>query len=224
MTDTTKEQRPLLDIFAEHAGIAEAPDGLTLGWKSVRRDLRTSNGYRWPWPGGLAKDPRDGVDLDPSTAPDEPCPGHALTRDGRKVDLGGVCVALTALGAKSGGIPLGTVMLLGYRDTDVLGRDADKLRVAEALVLDVVDAQAALRARGVGANLRRANLGYGSHLYGANLYGSNLYGTDLRRADLTGADLTGADLRCADLRGAVADARTIWPEGFDPEAAGVVVW
>ncbi len=51
------------------------------------------------------------------------------------------------------------------------------------------------------------------------------------KADLSGADLSGANLRTAnlaeaDLRGttldeATADERTIWPEGFDPVAAGV---
>ena len=32
----------------------------------------------------------------------------------------------------------------------------------------------------------------------------------------------GADLSGADLGGAKANQDTIWPEGFDPEAAGVV--
>ena len=36
-----------------------------------------------------------------------------------------------------------------------------------------------------------------------------------------GADLRRADLFEADLEGAKADEETIWPEGFDPEAAGV---
>jgi hypothetical protein len=35
--------------------------------------------------------------------------------------------------------------------------------------------------------------------------------------DLYGVDLTGADLTRA-----TADERTIWPEGFDPQAAGVI--
>ena len=46
---------------------------------------------------------------------------------------------------------------------------------------------------------------------GANLSGANLEGANLWWADLTGADLTNA----------LAD-ETIWPEGFDPQAAGVV--
>lgn len=49
--------------------------------------------------------------------------------------------------------------------------------------------------------------------------------TILRRApgaDLTGADLTGANLDGAYLTGAHADRYTRWPDGFDPDNAGVV--
>ena len=41
-------------------------------------------------------------------------------------------------------------------------------------------------------------------------------------ADLTQANLDGANLDGASLGGAKADDDTIWPDGFDPEAAGVV--
>jgi hypothetical protein len=49
---------------------------------------------------------------------------------------------------------------------------------------------------------------------------------NLAQADLTGAILVGADLIDADLTGATlsgvrADARTRWPEGFDPQQHGV---
>ena len=36
-----------------------------------------------------------------------------------------------------------------------------------------------------------------------------------------GANLEGANLEGADLTGARASQATIWPEGFDPKAAGV---
>ncbi len=52
--------------------------------------------------------------------------------------------------------------------------------------------------------------------------GANLERADLERADLEGADLSGANLTGADLGGAKANRDTIWPEGFDPEAAGVI--
>lgn len=93
-----------------------------------------------------------------------------------------------------------------------------------------------------GADLTRARLA-GAHLPGARLADARLTGADLRRAVLTGAvllraELSGADLREADLSGAdlreariagvrlsgaVADARTRWPQGFAPGEHGVVV-
>ncbi|MBP34034.1 MAG: hypothetical protein CMP31_00020 [Roseibacillus sp.] len=46
---------------------------------------------------------------------------------------------------------------------------------------------------------------------------ANLWQANLGRADLQGADLQGADLYETK-----ADEDTIWPDGFDPEAAGVI--
>ena len=47
-------------------------------------------------------------------------------------------------------------------------------------------------------------------------------GADLYEADLNGADLGGALLSRANLIGARANKNTVWPEGFDPVAAGVI--
>lgn len=55
----------------------------------------------------------------------------------------------------------------------------------------------------------------------AVLTGARLRGAVLRNAVLCGADLSGADLSGADLRDAKCNEATIWPEGFDWEAAGV---
>ena len=41
-------------------------------------------------------------------------------------------------------------------------------------------------------------------------------------ANLAKADLNGANLTKADLSRAKANEDTTWPEGFDPEAAGVI--
>ena len=98
----------------------------------------------------------------------------------------------------------------------------------------------------LGANLRGANL------YGANLSRARLAGADLARANLSRANLSevslvetdlsedefsrheaaenylfrrtifGGTVVAARLVGAFADGDTIWPEGFDPVAAGVV--
>ena len=59
-------------------------------------------------------------------------------------------------------------------------------------------------------------------LEGANLQEANLRGADLRGARLEGANLTGVNLEGANLSGAVADGHTVWPDGFDPGAAGVI--
>ena len=47
-------------------------------------------------------------------------------------------------------------------------------------------------------------------------------GANLGGATLPGAPLTGADLGGAKLSRASANELTIWPAGFDPEAAGVI--
>jgi hypothetical protein len=77
-----------------------------------------------------------------------------------------------------------------------------------------------------GADLRGADLGWANlsdaKLQGADLSGANLYGTDLSDADLRGADLGGANLIGADLGRAAYDEYTVWPDGYDPEAAGAV--
>jgi hypothetical protein len=40
---------------------------------------------------------------------------------------------------------------------------------------------------------------------------------------LLGADLTGADLEGAQLSRAIYDARTRWPDKFDPAAVGAIL-
>jgi len=74
---------------------------------------------------------------------------------------------------------------------------------------------------GPGADLRRADL-FGADLEGADLSGANLNEANLYEADLNGSDLGGALLSGANLIGARANKNTTWPEGFDPEAAGVI--
>ena len=74
---------------------------------------------------------------------------------------------------------------------------------------------------GPGANLEGAYLEL-ADLTGANLAGANLSEAHLTRANLRGANLSGVDLTGADLRRARANENTTWPEGFDPETAGVI--
>ncbi len=74
---------------------------------------------------------------------------------------------------------------------------------------------------GPGADLRRADL-FGADLEGADLSGADLNEANLYEADLNGSDLGGALLSGVNLIGARANKNTIWPEGFDPVAAGVI--
>lgn len=67
-----------------------------------------------------------------------------------------------------------------------------------------------------GADLTMANLG------GARLGWADLTGANLREANLRGADLGGAKLGGANLKGAFCNDWTVWPQGFDPIAAGAV--
>ena len=67
------------------------------------------------------------------------------------------------------------------------------------------------------ANLVKANLS------GADLRGSDLRGADLRMANLRGANLNETELNGAILNGAIVDQNTIYPVGFDPIDAGVIL-
>ena len=83
-----------------------------------------------------------------------------------------------------------------------------------------------------GASFRHARLVRAS-IRGANLKATDLSNADLTEADLgidnvggatqlQGATLTGARLDRARLGGAEYDDKTLFPEGFDPAAAGMV--
>jgi Pentapeptide repeats (8 copies) len=162
--------RPFLDVLLGHAGNPPLPDGYdTWGFKITRPDLRTYNGFRWPWPGGGVEDPA-------AVAGEDPCPTE---------QTGGYCVALTLAGATSGGYGHATVLLLAYRQADILalsGSDG-KLRVRAAYVADVIDGAAAVRKAGH-AYLRGADLQY-AYLRGADLQGADLQDAHLQRSQLS---------------------------------------
>ena len=71
----------------------------------------------------------------------------------------------------------------------------------------------------MGANLTGAEL-WEANLAGASLLVANLTGANLWHADLTGAKLWLANLTGANLEEAMYDTDTMWPDGFDPVAAG----
>ena len=194
----------LLDALAGHIDV-EAPEGMILGWRSIRPDLRSRDEFRWPWPGGWAEAPDDGRDLT-TNHPDKACPSETL---------GGLCLAKTWKGARSGGVPAHVGLVVAYRPEDVLGEDADKLRVRRCFVLDVVDLSR--------ANLYRADLG-GADLSGADLYRANLTGADLGGANLGGADLYRANLTRADLTGAYLDGAYLYRADRSPTDPPIPGW
>ncbi len=161
----------------------DAPKHMVLGWRIVHPDLTSRGGFRWPFPGHWCEAPG------PIKRHKGACP---------KAEGDGICVARTWSGATSGGIRSQTCLLVAYAPGDVLGEDAEKVRVRRALVLDVFSAIAGL---GPGANLSGANLS-GAYLSGANLSGADLTGANLSGADLSGANLSGANLTGANLSGA----------------------
>jgi hypothetical protein len=173
-------------------------------WKLVNPDWTTRNDFRWPWPGNWAVADEH---LDKKNY--GPCPNHPGD---------GLSLALTIQGAMQGSYCLvsSPMLVCGYFETDVLGRDENKLRVRRAHVADVWSAIRIIAKYGSDADLSRANLCsadlsranlsranlYGANLSGANLYGADLSGANLYRADLYGANLSRADLCSADLYGA----------------------
>ena len=89
----------------------------------------------------------------------------------------------------------------------------------------------------VGAGLLQANLSYTilkmTNMSSADLRDANLEGADMSNADLSSADMTKARLVSANLYGAnltntkltnaIYTRDTIWPDGFDPDAAGAIM-
>jgi hypothetical protein len=173
--------------IAERRGM-KIPAGLEFGMRSVHANFESTHGFRWPFPGRWA------VAEGPFTKNGGPCPS---------VPGDGLCVAKTWSGMASGGIPATTILLVGYRLTDVLAESDDKLRAKRVRVIDALTPSelVAERRSGEEADLRGANL-YGANLYGADLRGASLYGANLRGADLRGANLYGANLYGANLYGA----------------------
>jgi hypothetical protein len=139
------------------------------------------------------------------------------------------------VGADLRGTNLSDVVFAGanLRGADLEGADLNgswlskaNLQEAELPLANLQEAnlgRADLRlAKLYGANLRAVFLGE-ADLEGARLLGANLREANLRYADLRGADLEEAILDGVQLQGATYDADTVWPDGFDWKAAGVML-
>lgn len=182
--------------IADERGM-KAPENLTYGFLAVRADFTSTHGFRWPFPGKWTD--ADGPFCADNTGA---CP--------RSIG-DGICVATSWAGMASGDIPALNILLIGYREADILGSDynGSKLRLKKAFVRDLINGQALLL-RAEGADLSRANL-----------RGADLRGADLIRADLRDADLRDANLRDANLRGAdLVDANLIRADLSDADLRG----
>jgi uncharacterized protein YjbI with pentapeptide repeats len=69
------------------------------------------------------------------------------------------------------------------------------------------------------ANFERARMEK-AHISNVSFAGASFAGASLAGARLIGADLRQARLTGTNLEGLCFDAKTVWPEGFDPAAAG----
>jgi hypothetical protein len=119
-----------------------------------------------------------------------------------------------------------------FLDAVLQQTDLGEAQMQEALLTDADLQGAYLRGTKLqGAQMLRAQL-RGAHLTDAQLQDTVLLDAQLQNADLTGAQLQGAglhgaqlqeaDLTGAQLHGAQCSAETVWPDGFDWEAAGVI--
>jgi hypothetical protein len=182
---------PLIELLVTEGGHTLPPGTDTWGIKSVRPDLTTRNGFRWPFPGGVA-DQSDGWDDTNNSA----CP--AKVGDG-------VCTGLDWRGMGAGGLPARTLLLTAHDSASARGDD-HKVRAPQVHVVALVDGERLVREHGRGADLRGAGLRGAdlrvADLQGAGLGGANLQGADLRVANLQGADLWGANLQGANLQDA----------------------
>ena len=140
-----KTYRDLIPVIVEREG-AVMPEGFdSWGIKSVQPDLKTYAGFQWPTPGQIEKCEESQIDRDNKSD----CPNW-------KGD--GLCVGTTWGGMSSGGIPAITLLLVAYREEDVLGERPGKLRTSEVAVVAIVDGARLLREVGADADLRGAYL------------------------------------------------------------------
>jgi len=183
----------LTDVITKDRVLPAGYDGWAI--RTVRPDFRSSRGYRYPYPGEVARA------AGPFNANGNECPNH---------EGDGICAAGTWAGMASGGVPANVLLLVAYKDKDVLGGSIrEKLRLRKFLVVDVIDGCRLLIESGAYANLRYADLRYADLRYAnlryadlryANLASANLRYANLRYADLRSANLASANLRSANLR------------------------
>ncbi|ANI91255.1 Uncharacterized protein in mobD 3'region [Dietzia timorensis] len=137
-----------------------------------------------------------------------------------RVDLSGAALTSADLsGANLIGANLSGANLIGADLSGANLLNAD-LSGARLLIADLSGARL-MSADLSGARLKRADL-VGARLVRANLIGADLSDARLKRADLSGARLSDAGSFVAELTSAQYDENTKFPDGFDPDNAGMI--
>jgi uncharacterized protein YjbI with pentapeptide repeats len=95
-----------------------------------------------------------------------------------------------------------------------MGSDLTKARFGRAVLVDVTFEN---------CNLTEAEFHY-ADLGGAVMADAQLLRTNFTGAYLCGADLSRASFQDCSFKSVQYDARTKWPEGFDPGALGLTPW
>jgi len=170
--------RTLIDIATDY--LTSANIEVPADHQLAVRTARSRYNYRWT----------DGI----NQAPGPICEDNRAACPSMFGD--GLCIGRSFSAIASGGVSAADgLLIVTYRNVDILGESSDKLRVNRASVIARVWLD---ELNLTGANLHWANL-TGANLTGANLTGANLTGADLHWADLTRANLTRANLTRANL-------------------------
>jgi hypothetical protein len=134
-----------------------------------------------------------------------------------------VYLALQVLSQRPATLSDGNSFVPSLQDTDLRGAQLGSAPLHSAdLRGAVLDDLSCYSSGPPPTDLGEASL-QGASLKRARLYGANLRGAQLEDAKLAGADLSSADLTGAKLAGATYDARTRFPDGFDPDAHGLLL-
>jgi DNA-binding transcriptional MerR regulator len=158
---------------------------------------------------------------DDSGGPKDPPPGPPPRPDFAGVNWAGAdrsgsnLAGANLTGANLAGANLRMVNLNGAY---LFGANLTGATLIEADLTDANLEWSTLKAANLdGATLRCADLTR------ANLAGANLRNTALPEANLIGTNLKGAEIAGASFSAVVADLNTVWPDGFNPAGAGVLI-
>lgn len=173
--------KPLTELITHGHKLPRGYD--TLGWKVVKADGTSYNGFQWPGPGEEMHDR--------NAYAGDVCPSETN---------GGYMIARNFGGARSGSHGNRRFLVLAYNQSDILGMDSNKIRVRKVHVVAAVDPERLFQHGARGYDLSDGIFDY-----------MNLGDADFRDSKLCGASFVGTNLHSADFSN--ADAASVWFEG-----------